>query len=79
VPQRLPRRAVGQIRKHGFQEEGILEGAIEATRGSWVMLYVQYAGAPCEVFTVMSEITISRKSTYTKADKLPKSSPGRAV
>jgi hypothetical protein len=26
--------------------------AVEATGGSWVMLYVQNAGAACEVFTV---------------------------
>jgi len=28
--------------------------AVEATGGSWVMLYVQNAGAACEVFTKSS-------------------------
>ena len=80
VPQRRPRRAVRQTRKHVFREKGILgEGAVEATRGSWVMLYVQYAGAPCEVFTVKDNNQSHRKSTHKKGGILPKSSPVRAV
>jgi len=39
-----------------FQEKGILGEAVEATRGSWVVLYVQYAVAPCRVFTVVKII-----------------------
>ena len=42
------------------------------------MLYVQYAGAPCEVFTDKN-ITISCKSRCKIWRVLPKSSPGRAV
>jgi len=38
-------------REVGFREKGILGRAVEDTGGSGVMLYVQYAGAPCEVFT----------------------------
>jgi hypothetical protein len=39
-------------REVGFREKGILRRGVEDTGGSGVMLSVQYAGAPCEVFTV---------------------------
>ncbi len=35
-----------------FSGERYIGEAIEATRGSWVVLYVQYAVRPCDVVTV---------------------------
>jgi len=37
-----------------FTGERYIRGAVEATGGSGVMLYVQYAGAQCDVFTKSS-------------------------
>lgn len=34
-----------------FSGERYIGEAIEATRGSWVVLYVQYAVRPCDVVT----------------------------
>jgi hypothetical protein len=38
-----------------FSGERYIEEADEATGGSAVMLYVQYAGAQCDVFTVIKD------------------------
>jgi hypothetical protein len=61
-----------------FTGERYIRGAVEATGGSGVMLYVQYAGAQCDEFTVKNKL-ISRRSMNPKGENSPKSSPGHAV
>jgi hypothetical protein len=54
-----------------FTGERYIREAVEATGGCGVMLYVQYAGAQCDVFTVKKN-QISRRSTNAKGENLTK-------
>ena len=63
--QLFPWRAVQQAGKQAFRRKVYWGGAVEATRGSWVMLYVQYAG--CGVWKYsLSRITFKYESMHAK-------------
>ena len=56
----------------GLREKGIFGWAVEATGGSGVMLYVQYASAQCDVFTVKRKATNQSQIYKPKRGKITK-------